>query len=262
MWVVRDSDTTIYLFGTVHILPKNIRWFTGDIKKAYDESKEVTLEILNPDVATQQTIIAKRSIDPDGPPLTKKLSNESADSYKKLLAKEGIPVANFEAYDPWFVALNLGVLPLLKAGLDPKDGVEETLTSAAKRDGKKLGELENFEMQIGFFDNLAERDQIANLESTVSDYTKVYPSFERLVNYWAKGDVRALLKESSGELESQPRFEKMLLTDRNARWATWIDNRLKQPGTVFIAVGALHLAGKNSVQEQLKAKKIQSNRVS
>jgi uncharacterized protein len=261
MWVVKDSDTTIYLFGTVHILPQNVRWFRGDVKKAYDASSEVVLEMLNPDEATQQAIIAKRSIDPDGPPLTKKLSSKSAARYKKLLAQEGIPFADFETFDPWFAALNFAVLPILKAGMDPKIGVEQLLTDAPKRDGKKLGELENFEMQIGFFDTLPEKDQIANLESVVQNYAETIPSFQRLVKYWAKGDIPGLTKESSGELESQPRFEKMLLTDRNARWATWIENRLKQPGTVFVAVGALHLAGKNSVQEQLKTKKVMTKRI-
>jgi len=62
-------------------------------------------------------------------------------------------------------------------------------------------------------------------------------------------------------LEATPELAQVLLIQRNARWAQWIKQRLTQPGTVFIAVGAGHLAGKGSVQEQLKALGISSARV-
>ncbi|MCX7676523.1 MAG: TraB/GumN family protein, partial [Alteraurantiacibacter sp.] len=43
-----------------------------------------------------------------------------------------------------------------------------------------------------------------------------------------------------------------LLIQRNANWVRWIERRLEQPGTVFVAVGAGHLAGPGSVQDQLQ----------
>ena len=34
LWKVADEDTTIYLFGTVHALPKDVEWFRGPIAEA------------------------------------------------------------------------------------------------------------------------------------------------------------------------------------------------------------------------------------
>jgi uncharacterized protein len=262
LWMVKDSDTTIYLFGSVHVLPKNIDWFRGEIKRAYESSSEVVLEELNPDQPTQQSLIDKIATDPDGPALTKKMTARDATTYRKLLAKEGIPAEAFEKYEPWFVAMSLGVLPLLKAGLSPDDGVEQVLTVASKRDGKKIGELESFEMQLNFFDRMSETDQLKSLESTVASFDKTYETFQASVVAWSKGDLNGIVRATASELESQPSFEKILLTDRNTRWAKWIDTRLDKPGTVFVAVGALHLAGKHSVQVQLKKRSIIAKRVS
>ena len=77
---------------------------------------------------------------------------------------------------------------------------------------------------------------------------------------WLAGNADGLAKLINAQ-ETDPLIYKRLITDRNANWAKWIDKRLEQPGTVFIAVGAGHLAGKGSVQDQLKKLRIKSARV-
>jgi uncharacterized protein YbaP (TraB family) len=58
-----------------------------------------------------------------------------------------------------------------------------------------------------------------------------------------------------------PETYKTMFVERNARWAGWIANRLKTPGTVFVAVGAGHLSGPDSVQSQLAAIGVKSARI-
>jgi uncharacterized protein YbaP (TraB family) len=82
-----------------------------------------------------------------------------------------------------------------------------------------------------------------------------------MVNSWAKGDPTGLDASMNEGLKDFPKMRKLLLTDRNVTWAKWIDKRMDQPGTVFLAVGAGHLAGKDSVQNMLKAYKIKAKRV-
>jgi uncharacterized protein YbaP (TraB family) len=81
-----------------------------------------------------------------------------------------------------------------------------------------------------------------------------------MVADWMKGDPDALAVLINQDM-SDPVLYKRLLTDRNARWASWIDNRLKRPGIVFVAVGAGHLAGKGSVQEQLRKYGLKARRI-
>ena len=58
-----------------------------------------------------------------------------------------------------------------------------------------------------------------------------------------------------------PELAQVLLIQRNGNWAKWIKDRLARPGTVFVAVGAGHLAGKGSVQDQLKDLGVASVRI-
>ena len=46
LWVVRDADTTIYLFGTVHFLPKDLAWFDDGVADAFNASDELRMELM------------------------------------------------------------------------------------------------------------------------------------------------------------------------------------------------------------------------
>jgi uncharacterized protein len=261
LWVIKDADTTIYLFGTVHVLKDNIKWFDGGVKAAYDASSEVVLELDTSNPQAMQGAIMKMAIDPDGPALTQKLGPDMAASLEKALMDAGLPIAAFEKFEPWVLPVVMTGAVLVKAGYNPASGVEMQLTSALKKDGKTLGTLETAEEQMGFFDNLPEAVQIAYLKTTIAELPKTGPVLDEMVSAWAKGKPEALDALMNEGMKATPELEKVLINDRNVRWADWIEKRMAKPGTVFMAVGAGHLAGKNSVQEKLKAKKLAATRI-
>ncbi len=256
LWVVKDADTTIYLFGTVHLLKPGITWFDGGVKAAYDASSEIVLEMVEPDPQVAQSLVMAKAIDPDGPALSAKLNQADSAAYAKVLAELGVPVAALEKMEPWFASTVLSMISIQKAGYSGDSGVEKQIATAAKKDGKKVGELESMEFQLGLFDTMPEPMQIAFLNATVAELPKSAEMLDMMVASWVKGDPDALAELLNKSLMMTPELTKTLLTDRNANWADWIEKRLEQPGTIMIAVGAGHLAGANSVQEMLKAKKI------
>ena len=69
---------------------------------------------------------------------------------------------------------------------------------------------------------------------------------------WSRGDVNAIARTFNRDLAASPELKQALITQRNANWSRWIEQRMAQPGAVMIAVGAGHLAGKDSVIEMLK----------
>lgn len=261
LWVVKDADTTIYLLGTVHVLKPGTVWLDGGVKKAYDASSEVVLELIQPEPAVAQAAIGKFAVDPDGPPLTQKLSPELRVKYEALTKELGLPAPAFEKFAPWFVSTILSLTAVGKAGYDPASGVERQITDAAKRDSKRLGALETMEEQLGFFASLPEAAQIALLKATIEQMPGARVFFDKMVGSWAKGDPAALAAMMNEAMRESPELAKVLLVDRNERWAKWIDDRLDTPGTVFVAVGAGHLAGKGSVQDYLKARKLKAKRI-
>lgn len=261
LWVVKDADTTIYLMGTVHVLKPGTQWLDGGVQKAYDASSEVVIELIQPDAAAAQAAIGKFAVDPDGPPLTQKLSPELRAKYEATAKELGVPATALEKFEPWFAATVLSLTAIGKAGYDPASGVERQLTIVAKRDAKTMGALETLEEQLGFFASLPEPAQIAFLKGAIEQMPEAKVFFDRMVASWAKGDPDALSAMMNEALRDSPELVETLLIKRNERWAKWIDDRLDKPGTVFVAVGAGHLAGRGSVQDYLKARKLKAVRI-
>lgn len=262
LWVVKDEDTTIYLFGTVHVLKPGLSWFDEAVKTAFDKSDQLMLEIVLPeDQAAMAKEMMPLAIDQSGKTLSSRLDAEQLKAYQAALASLGIAPAQFDMFEPWFPAITLSVLPLTKLGYDPEQGVEKLLTSSAKKAGKPVAGLETLGQQLGFFDTLPESQQIGFLNSVVRDIDKLGPQLDKMVAQWAKGDPDALAVTMNESLTETPELAKVLLWDRNARWADQLKARMDQPGTVFVAVGAGHLAGEKSVQDYLKARGLTVKRV-
>jgi uncharacterized protein len=261
MWVVKDSDTTIYLFGTMHAVKPNVTWFSKNVKRAYDASPEVVLELVEPEPKAMQAAIMQLGTDPKGLPLTKKLGTETAALYEKTMKDLGVPSAALEQFQPWFAAATLSQVAIQKAGYDLESGVEKTLFTAIKRDGKIAVGLETIEQQLGYFASLPQPLQIAFLKETIRVLPETSVMAEKMMTSWAKGDPDALAQQLNESMATMPELTKILLTDRNERWAAWIKDRMAKPGTVFVAVGGGHLAGKDSVQSFLKTLKIKAKRI-
>ncbi|KQS02050.1 polysaccharide biosynthesis protein GumN [Sphingomonas sp. Leaf357] len=261
LWVVKDADTTIYLFGTIHVLKPGIAWFDDAVKTAFDSSQQLVLEMVAPDTPVMQALVMKLGTAPAGPTLTERLPAKDRPAYAKAVTGLGLPAAAFDRFQPWLAATNLTLLPILKLGYDPANGPETVLTAAAKSAGKTVIGLETAEQQLGYFAKLPENVQVKFLTSTVRDLPKVGPKLTEMVADWSHGQPTALARSMNADMQDTPEVAKVLLLDRNKRWADWIKNRLDQPGVVFVAVGAGHLAGKGSVLEELTKRHVASKRV-
>ncbi len=263
LWKVADRDTTIYLFGTVHVLPKDVEWLDATVSQALAESDIIVTELpIDPasELALQQLAMTLGRL-PEGTTLRSLLTPEQTEIYEAALAKLGLPEAAYAQFDPlkpWFAGMTFSVLPLMQQGYSPDSGVEKVLIGKAGE--KPRDALETPEFQLGLFDNLPQAAQIAFLMEAAASIDEVKSSLDRMVSEWLKGDadrLAAIMNEGM----SDPVLTEALLYSRNANWAEWIAERMKQPGTVFIAVGAGHLAGERSVQDMLAAKGIAVARV-
>ena len=262
LWVVRDKDTTVYLFGTIHVLKPGLTWFDEAVKTAFDRSDEVKLEIVMPDPATMQGLVQATGVAAPGtPPLTQRLPEAKRAAFTRAVTDLGLPADALDRYKPWLAATQLSVAPLSKLGYSNSNGPEEVISAAAKQARKPVTGLETPEQQLGFFGSLSDQAQLQFLESTVEELPKLDSTMASMVDDWARGDPDALAREMNEELKSSPEVAKVLLTDRNVRWASWIKGRMATPGTVFIAVGAGHLAGPDSVQAQLAKLGVKAERV-
>ncbi len=261
LWKVADEDTTIWLFGTVHALPQDVVWYRGEIAEALGSSDILVTEIeMDAEaMATMQSIIATEGVLPEGETLRGLLNDEQRAAYEAALAKVGLPPASFDRFEPWYGAMMMAMLPLLKQGYSPEAGVEKVL-EGKMAEGMERGALETVEQQLALFDELPRETQVEFLMETVEGVDEIKAMLDAMVAEWAEGDA-AELARLMNESMTDPVIAERLLYSRNANWAAWIDERLDAPGTVFVAVGAGHLAGKQSVQDKLAELGIETARV-
>lgn len=260
LWKVADEDTTIYLFGTVHILPEGLEWYDAAIAEALGGSDMIVTEIPM-DAASEAAmgqLAQKVGTLPEGTTLRSLLTPEQTATYEAALAKLGAPPHAFDQFKPWLTGLTLSIIPLMQQGYTPGAGVEKVLLS--KVGDKPQGALETAEFQLGIFDGMDQAAQITFLMEAIEGMDEAAPMLNRMVAEWAEGDADELAVIMNEGL-TDPAVAEALLYSRNANWAEWIDTRLDQPGSVFIAVGAGHLAGARSVQDYLAAKGITVTRV-
>lgn len=262
LWVVKDHDTTIYMFGTIHLLKPGLTWFDEAVKDAFDKSDTLVMEIDDvTDPAAMEPMVKKYAADANGKKLRDKLTAEQRTIFDAEMAKLGMPATTFDAYDPWFVSTVLSMAHYGKAGMNPESGAEKVLTAAAKASGKKMESLETAEQQFGWFDATPESEQVTGLIEVITKGDEIASFIDRMSTAWNKGDADGLAAVLNENIDQTPETRRLLLTDRNARWADWVEKRLDQPGTVFMAVGAGHLAGKDSVQEFLAKRNLKVKRV-
>lgn len=264
LWVVRDADSTIYLFGTVHLLKSATAWRTPKVDAALAESQEVWFELAETGDEAASTKVATELMPTLGLDMAQPLSSKLNEADRKRLADAagsvGLPVAQLEPMRPWLAALTLTVVPILKAGYDPKLGVDSLLATAARAQNKPVRGLETMEQQFRFFADLPQALQVQMLREVLDDVERGPQMLDQLSAAWAAGDGEAFERLFVDELRDSPELYKVLIVDRNEAWAQAIAERMKGSGVSFVAVGAGHLAGPDSVQAKLAGRGIRAER--
>lgn len=259
LWKVVDKDTTIYLFGTVHALPKDVQWMDDEIGGALANADELVTEVDLKSATGASPAIMQIATLPEGRNLREMMAAPDRTAYEAAMTGLGLPVAAFDRLEPWYAALMLSTLPLMRDGYSPETGVESVLEKQFDA-ARPRAALETVEFQLGLFDGLPMDTQLTYLGQVVATVPDMKSKLDQMVARWLVGDADSLARLMNEE-ETDPMLLERLLIQRNRTWAGWIGQRLDKPGTVFIAVGAGHLAGADSVQAILAQRGIRTDRV-
>jgi hypothetical protein len=261
MWVVKDADSTVSLFGTVHVLKPDTEWRTPKIDKAFRSSGDLWIEMDEGDnPAALQGLVARLGTSP-ATPLSSRLNAEDKAKLQAAATVAGLPPAALEPMRPWLAAVTLTLAPLMKAGYDPAAGVDKVLQDDAEAAGRPLRTLETMEQQFRFFADLPPEVELQLLRQALDEAEEGTAMIDRMAAAWAKGDVTLLERLVVDEMRADyPAVYQVLFTRRNAAWASSIETLMKGAGTHFVAVGAGHLLGPDSVQAQLAARGIVAER--
>jgi uncharacterized protein YbaP (TraB family) len=153
---------------------------------------------------------------------------------------------------PWLATLALSRAQVASVGYDPALGVDRTLEKDAVAAGKPIKAFETASQQLGFLSGMPDKVAAEMLVQTLDELDEGAKAVDALEAAWRKGDVRQLQKIGPDRMRQEaPDLFDVMILQRNTNWVKQIDVLLKGSGTQFIAVGAAHLIGRDSVPEQL-----------
>lgn len=252
MWEVTDGKSRALLFGTVHSLPRGVDWFRPHVAKGLDSSARLVLETEIPEgPGSMLPVVMRLARLPAARPLMDRVPESWQPTLQRALDR--LKPGPLEWYDTWYVALTLTNLQSQANGLDPRIGVEAVLAERARMRNLPIQALETAEQQLIYFDALSEADQQQMLLATLEDLDGAKQQMDALVADWMAGRTDSLATRVNEEFERSPMLRRMLVEDRNARWAEWIATEIgKAPAPMFVAVGAGHLAGPTSLIAELE----------
>ncbi|MFL6733387.1 MAG: TraB/GumN family protein [Sphingomicrobium sp.] len=263
LWQVSDADTTVYLFGTIHLLPQNYKWRSAEFDKAVANSQSLVVETIvdlqNPE--QYQAMVQRLGFAEGLPPLAQRVPPELRPKLQAAIAQSPIPAAAYDKMETWFAGLTLLQLQFSRIGLAGSEGVEETLKKQFTSSSRPIGELETNAEQLGYFDALPEYSQRELLKGAIEDPNEMRAQFGGMLESWARGDLAGIAKTFDADMAEVPALRDALIVRRNANWSEWVRRRMATQGTVMVAVGAGHLAGTESVISRLERDGLKVRRI-
>lgn len=253
LWKMEDDDTTIYLFGTVHLLPYKIDFFSEELMDAMNASDQLVTETQRSwTMSAWMGSMAKAAFDPGQPPIKQRIDIEHHELLGRAIEESGLPESFFDKIRTWAAAGFVDSLVEEEALETAITSAEEELETYFRVTEKSHDWLESWREQVELFSKIDEPTSVIMLENALRDYDLGAQRYEPLVKRWSDGDVEGLTAMvKNGDLIPLG-LRETLLYQRNRNWVEWINARMDEPGTVFLAVGAGHMVGEKSVIDYLE----------
>jgi hypothetical protein len=259
MWTAHGKRGTVYLLGSIHMLPPGEHWRTQAIAQAIDTADVFAFEIPTDAQASMelQEMVAKRGLLPPDKNLHEMLSPEAQHDLDKAIALAGVPPDAVDHQRPWLAGLTLTISRMTHdRDLASEAGLDMVLTREATARHKELRYLETKKQQL---DLLAPKNddklEIEEFQSGLKDFLTDNDDaeFNQLLAAWARGNPQEMDRLFNKSLAKYPDLRKTLLDDRNKAWVKKIEPMLDNEDKVFlITVGAGHLGGPGGVPSLLR----------
>ncbi len=257
MWRVKDADTEIILFGTIHLLPADLEWQRAELKAAVSSAKYLYLEVDGNNIdPADQAAFNQASFAKQGEFLSDLLTVEDQNALVGHLQSLNLNPQVFNQRMPWFVSLLVGQMLIEQNGYTAEHGAEAWLTQQALLHDTPVRALETLSDVAIPMSQLPNEDQVAMLQSTLAEVESSQAVFDASTNAWMAGDTvkvdELMMKEMRDE---SPSVYKVVLEDRNRKWLATVESLLNtEEGKIVIAVGTGHLIGPVSLVQMLEDK--------
>lgn len=264
LFVVRDADSTLYLYGAIHLRRADDAWGSPAVEAALAQSDEIWTEVeISPQAdASAEQLARQLGLAPPERPLSSWLTEAERARLSATAQRLGIDARALEPMQPWLAALTLTVAPMLRAGYDPGAGVDRAIDAYGDSHNKRMRAFETAEQQLGFFANLPDEAQRQVLLEAIDEAEKGVAELDAMSAAWSHGDAEALERGLNQDMRNEyPEVYAAMIVERNDAWVATLLRELQGSGVDFVAVGAAHIVGEDGLVAQLRARGFNVERV-
>jgi uncharacterized protein len=269
IWLLEDSDTKIYLFGTTHLFERGLAWRSPRLDLIIREADELVTETGGDEENLDLDEIGRAMFMSKSVPILSRVSETHRPQLQRIVDASGMSVEMWDTLHSWAAAVTVMSVQAME-GLTPEQreqgnplgmmsGAEAELGTEFRRSNRPISGVETSIFQLDLLRTLPRPAQQAFLEMALDEAARAQEAAATGVDAaWVSGNVEAIAREME---VMPPVLYERLLTVRNRDWTEWLARRLERPGTVLFAVGAGHLAGRDSVQSMLAARGLSARRI-
>ncbi len=254
VWAIRGAHNTVYLAGSIHLLPEADAALPPAFARAYADSACLTMEIDLGKLDSAEVLgaLLQHGGLPQGTTLREVAGAPRYARASAAATALGLPAVSLDHEAPWMVALQLTELEYARLGFDPEQGVEQQLLRRALADHKSTAGLESLADEMGAFEALTPAAQLRFLDMVLDDLDDTGNETRAVLVAWRRGDAAELATLLATEYRSFPALYDALVMDRNRHWLPEIERLLEGDENCLVVVGALHLVGKGGLLEALR----------
>jgi uncharacterized protein YbaP (TraB family) len=256
LWEVSGARNSVYLLGSIHLLREEDHPLPSAIYEAYDDADTLIMELDMDDIdpIEGQVLSNELGLIHDGRELRDLLGEAYYAEAEELADKAQIPLGLMANAEPWFAAMNVEIMLLMRMGFNTALGIESHLTELAAGDGKEILGFETLRQQLEFLDNLSPDAQRDMLLQALAEGADMNDLMDGMIDAWRRGDVTFMEDNLLADMEDYPELNQVIVIDRNVNWTNRIEDLLDDQQDYLIVVGTLHLVGEQGVPELLEAR--------
>jgi uncharacterized protein YbaP (TraB family) len=250
LWKIEKEGATVYLFGSLHILPIGMEWITPEIGAAMEAADVFIFEVPTDEqaAAAEKEFIVKYGLLPQNNSLRNVLTPREFLIYSTVLRRAGLKPEQFARYRPWLAAIILGLAYMNPDRIADITGADNDLLDYATTHGKQIRYLETPESQMALLTGNGDVSAILSLKRLIGSLPSTKAQSQQLLELWSAGDAGSLSARIDSYFTGYTMSKDVFVGNRNREWLVPIRDLLNQSGrTALVTVGAAHIGGLNGL---------------
>ena len=256
LWQLDGEENRIYMLGSIHLLREQDYPIPSRLYEAYEDADVLIMELDMDDLdpVEGQVLTNELGLIQDDRTLSDLMGTDLYREAESLAAAAQIPIALLAKSEPWYAAMNVEIMLLMRMGFNPQFGIETHFQGMASGDGKEILGFETMRQQLEFLDGLSAQAQRDMLMQALKEGIDLDELMDTMIGAWRTGDVQFMEDNLLADMENYPELNEVIVVARNRDWVTQIEALLDDQEDYLIIVGTLHLVGDDGVPNMLEAR--------